>query len=698
MFERSVREAIIKTSAAIVVLLLAAHGATAQSQYPPLQSSNFKLSAPQGFGDSQNSWAWSMAWFKGKLLVGTNRAEQCVTSAAQALGSLGAYPPSDPNISCTPDPNDLPLRAEIWSWSPATKTWTRVFQSPQDVPIPGANPLKYVARDIGFRGMNTFTEPDGTQALYVGGCSSLPIHPGVPGGRLLRSTDGVNFTPVPQHSATVLGNLGNACFRGIDTFNNQLVAVAGTWKGMGVVVESANPSQGDNSFQQISPTGQQVYELAPYNGSLYVTFVDQTNGFSVAKTDGRPPYTYTTVLPNGGYRSRYPNPIALSMQVFGGHLYVGGDGVQRTAGLKAQGAELFRINPDDSWDLVAGESRSTPAGQKNSLSGLGIGLGWQLNDHMWRMRIYDGRLYLGTFDAATSLRTFPSTVRYVTPEMGFDLWWTTDGDYFTMVDQTGFQDEFNIGARTLLDTPYGLFLGSANDSYGLKIYQGVPATMGGLMLGRPGSPSYLTTPDPPQGLQVEGSRSGPNLLSWNPPQRGATRYHIFRWTFDTHTGITPSSPNDGPVAAPVVYEEIAAIDKTYYADTNVSPNFDYAYQVKAEDAKGNLSGPSNYVSYPANTPPPTFLLILDFVRQLAANGKFTSPGAEQQIEDLLTKAQNAALQNDFSTLLALWQTVQANGTQFLPAYIVEDLKIAVGRLLNRTQLVQGGLLPLGALQ
>jgi hypothetical protein len=680
-------------------LLLAMPGLRAQSQYPPLQTSNFTLSAPQGFGDRQNSWAWSMAWFNGKLLVGTNRAEQCVTSAAEALGNLGAYPPSDPSISCTANPNDLPLQAEIWSWNPATNAWTRVFQSPQDVPIPGTNPVKYVARDIGFRGMNTFTEPDGTQALYVGGCSSLPIHPGVPGGRLLRSTDGLTFTPVLQDAGSFLGDLGNACFRGIDTFNNKLIAVAGSWKGMGVVVESANPKQGDNAFQQISPANQQVYEIAPFNGALYVTFVDETNGFSVAKTNGLPPYVYTTVLPNGGYRQWYPNPIALSMQVFQGRLYVGGDGIQRTAGLQAQGAELFRINPDDSWDLLSGQSRNTPVGQKNALSGLGIGLGWQLNDHMWRMRIYDGRLYIGTFDAATSLRIYSSTVRWVTPEMGFDLWWTADGTYFTLVDQTGFGDEFNIGVRTLMDTPYGLFLGTANDSDGLKVYRAVPATMGGLMLGRPGSPTYMTSPDPPQGLQLEGKSGGPMLLSWNAPLRGgAVQYHIYRWTFDTHTGIAPSSPADGPVAAPVAYQDIGVTTKTYYSDNSVSSNYDYAYVVEAQNAQGTLSGPSNYVSYPANNPPPTFLLVLDFVRQLAANGKFTSLSAAQQIENLVIQAQSAAQQGNFSALLALWNTIQSQGTQLLPSYLVQDLTIAVSRLVNRTQLVQGGLLPLKALQ
>ena len=37
----------------------------------------FRQAAPQGFGDRQNSWAWSMYWWKGKLYVGTNRAWHC---------------------------------------------------------------------------------------------------------------------------------------------------------------------------------------------------------------------------------------------------------------------------------------------------------------------------------------------------------------------------------------------------------------------------------------------------------------------------------------------------------------------------------------------------------------------------------------------------------------------------------------------
>ena len=58
------------------------------------------------------------------------------------------------------------------------------------------------------------------------------------------------------------------------------------------------------------------------------------------------------------------------------------------------------------------------------------------------------------------------------PEYGFDLWWTQDGAYFSEVDQQGFEDGYNMGVRTLVSTPLGLFLGSANPFFGLNVYKG----------------------------------------------------------------------------------------------------------------------------------------------------------------------------------------------------------------------------------
>ncbi|HEU4759245.1 MAG TPA: hypothetical protein VFT91_04605, partial [Dehalococcoidia bacterium] len=96
-------------------------GPAAVIQQTPLDSNDFVLSASQGFGDRQNSVMWSMKWFKGKLYVGTNRSWLCWSYASFVttvpfLSYL--YPPRDPDTVCPADINDLPLRAEIWAWTP----------------------------------------------------------------------------------------------------------------------------------------------------------------------------------------------------------------------------------------------------------------------------------------------------------------------------------------------------------------------------------------------------------------------------------------------------------------------------------------------------------------------------------------------------------------------------------------------------
>ncbi|HUK15220.1 MAG TPA: hypothetical protein VLW65_02345 [Bryobacteraceae bacterium] len=440
--------------------------------------------APQGFGDRQNSYAWSMAWFNNQLFVGTDRAQACVGAAGHYVQDGSSYPPPDPDISCPSTLPELPptLQAEIWSWNPITSVWTRVFQSPLSVPMPPW-PHVFTAPDGGFRGMATFVEQSGTQALYVGGFSPIEVWPKLPGARLLRSTDGVNFSPVPQDPGTFLGDLHTQSFRDIVTYNNKMYIVAAdvaplNSKPLGwELLEAANPEQGDNAFQVVSPPGMPVSEIAPYNGHLYVGYRNEDTGFEVDYTDaqGTLPYTYVPVITNGGYKT-FPNHEILSMIEFNGSLYLGGNGVYINGPYGINGAELYRINPDNSWDLIVGVSRNTPDGPKPSLSGLGPGFGWNLNDHMWRMAVFDGCLYVGTFDDSTLFRNTPPYSQEVAPELGADLWSSCDGIHFSAIDTRGFEDEFNYGFRTAVSTPYGLFFGTANPYYGTEIWQGIPET------------------------------------------------------------------------------------------------------------------------------------------------------------------------------------------------------------------------------
>jgi hypothetical protein len=465
---------------ALPLLLLVSETGQAQSS---LTRDDFMQVSLQGFnGDRQNGYAWAMQWFNGNLLVGTDRAQSC-TNTAQDHNSNPAdpYPPTDPDIYCPPLISQLPalLQAEIWSWSPVTGAWTRVFQSPLNVLVPGYK--EYTAPDTGFRGMGVFTEADGTQALYVSGASASALWPKVPGARLLRSTDGVNFNPVPQDAGTFLGDLHNQSFRDIVTYNGNfyIVAAAGFIDGASgsswQLLESANPEQGDNAFQVIPPPmpGMQVCEIAVYNGYLYVAYRNEQTGFEVYYTNAQSPYTYTQVITEGGYAT-YANHEILHMLEYNGGLYLAGLGVRPNGPFKINGAELYRINPDNSWDLIVGAARSTPNGEVTPLSGLGLGFGWNFNNQFWRMADYNGCLYVGTSDESTVFRDNPQYAAFVGPELGADLWSSCDGVHFSAIDINGFEDEFNYGYRTFSVTPYGLFVGTVNPYFGLQVWLGVP--------------------------------------------------------------------------------------------------------------------------------------------------------------------------------------------------------------------------------
>ncbi len=467
----------VKVLASIVVVVLfvgatqmVGHGQTTSGL--PLLPHNFVQAAPQGFGDRQNSWAWSMIWWRGKLYVGTNRNWMCVQAAMNAYAFPGIpYPPNDPDLPCPPQWEDLELQAEIWRWTPETDTWERVYQSPNDIEIPD-HPGKYVARDIGYRYMRVFTEPDGTEALYVTGVSARSYIKGIPPPRILRSTDGVNFEPIPQDPGTFLGDLDTIDgidmngFRTLKTYKGRLYTTVGRIYGNGILLEAENPAGGNDNFRQVSPPGMTIFEVEPYNGFLYIGTTDLYNGYSILKTDatGEPPYSFTPVVTNGGYRKPRPSGSVLSMFVFKDRLYVGTD----------RPAELIRINPDDTWDLIIGTPRDTPDGRKEPLSGMGDGFGNWLNWHIWRMGEYNGWLYVGTYDGSTTFHTISWLEPILRPYMGFDLYASQDGVHFTKITTTGFDHMFDCGVRTLESTPYGLFLGTANPYYGLRIWRGVP--------------------------------------------------------------------------------------------------------------------------------------------------------------------------------------------------------------------------------
>ena len=142
-------------------------------------------------------------------------------------------------------------------------------------------------------------------ALYAFGVNSTILwdRTKLPPPRILRTTDGINWAPVPQTPGTFLGDLpfnpDHSSFRSPVSYNGKMFVLSGPVFGQGSLIASANPQQGDNAWFLAAPAGQLFYELAVFNGWLYIGGFDPTNGYTIFKTkaEGPPPYTLTPVVP-----------------------------------------------------------------------------------------------------------------------------------------------------------------------------------------------------------------------------------------------------------------------------------------------------------------------------------------------------------------------------------------------------------------
>lgn len=445
-----------------------------------LAGPEFARVAAGGFGDGGNSYAHSMAWFRGKLYVGTVRHLLCLLKSSQPPL------PHFMNPWPVPYPDDifsLDLRAQIWCYEPQSDVWERVHSSPVVVGPSGHE----VPRDLGYRGMAVFQgTSDPAPSLYVTTVSSDSRGPG---SHVLRSTDGLRFEAVSEPG---LGDPNISSLRSLVSFEGRLyVSPTGNRQAWNVapsaeVIGSRDPVSAP--WERVSIPGfgdssnESVFEMEHFGGYLYAGTFNSRSGYQVWKTkaEGEPPYSWTKVVGSGAYRGHL-NEAATSMCAFGDALYVGSGiqngGYDRTNRIGPAAGELIRIYPDDTWDLVVGTPRSTPDGAKAPLSGMGPGFDNFFNGYIWRMAAHDGWLYVGTMDTSVFLpyasraRLPPwlqrlirqvgvyELVRY---EGGFDLWRSRDGIRWTNVTRTGFGNPCNYGARTMVSSPCGLFVGAAN--------------------------------------------------------------------------------------------------------------------------------------------------------------------------------------------------------------------------------------------
>ena len=670
------------------------------------QQPGFTRVATGGFGDQHNTFAWSMAWFNGKLYVGTGREVNCVGAADAAIktGIPTLYPPiiSD----CPSDYHLLQLQAEIWQYTPQTNAWVRVYQSPNSLTTTSnAGKTVSTARDIGFRSLAVVTERSGTQALYAGGVTSGEMFEpnqtvgGWPPPRILRSVDGVTWAPLPQDAGTFLGDISQPAPTGVadQTFqvysiragsqlNGVLYLQVGDYSGVGRVIASVpgtDFSQGDNNFQLVSPPAETlpIWDLLPFNGFMYAnsgapyTAGIPTTQYGVWKTNGQgaAPYTWTPIIDsNGGFAQGLIAPYAISMQIFsdptgcpatagtvpggaGGCLYIGTDYPNEMVRIHPDTTGQVQVNnpdgsPDtvDSWDLVVGNPRTIPPGYPGAgqliapLSGIGqyFDNGW--TEHFYRMGVGGMGLYMSTLDRSVNSSYTNGYSAVAAQEYGADLYRTNDGIHWTVVSKIGMGDGYNIAGRCFQPTPFGLYWGTLRETGGAQVFMIDNTNLDfnqdhvidqkdvNLMTARlntkarPNDPMDLdqdgritsadiqllktqctypncavpavqpasTTLGVPVLHSAPGPLGGTVSLDW-PAIPNAKDYLVYRYNMVLASNIGTPYGYPGPVTF------VTRVTTPTFSEPSPSTNLQLLYFVRAEDANGNLSAPSNIVGGPS---------------------------------------------------------------------------------------------------
>ena len=443
-----------------------------------LTQGNFRQLAKNGVGDPANAYVHGMTWFEGRLYCGMTR---------NSFKLLKLFPPIDPPalepwpVAVPPKVQDLDMQGQIWRWTPGTDSWELAYRSPM---IPGKQG-EPAPRDLGYRGMTVFQgKSDHKPMLYVSTMSTVlrgcAAH-------VLRSEDGLNFEPACEPG---IGNPQISTFRELVGFDGWLYAppagegIQFNSNRTGVLKRSKDPATKeweiacDLGFGD--PTNNGIFMMTVANGQLYAGTFNQFEGYQVWTTPpcGDGPLQWRKVISRGGYRGPL-SEIAMGMVEFNGALYVGSSiqngGYDRTNLVGPGAGEIIRIWPDDSWDLLVGSPRETPDGMKRPLSGMGPGFDNIFAGYTWRMCVHDDWLYVTTFDWSVFLqyahRPSPTAKKLVgalsfeqLAEVGggFELWRTKDGVNWQPVTLNGMGNPYNYGGRTMVSTPHGLALGTAN--------------------------------------------------------------------------------------------------------------------------------------------------------------------------------------------------------------------------------------------
>ena len=243
----------------------------------------------------------------------------------------------------------------------------------------------------------------------------------------------------------------NTGIRGMTVFDGKFIASCVGLNGP-YILESTDPSAGQSSFKKIATKedlfnypayhftdsiyGGSIWEMVEFNNSLYVALCTGTlenkpdeksmQSFAIVRGDRKSDGTWkwTPVVGDKADGAKYTFGIdpertragACNLVVYKDHLYIGEyedieialndllfkANIEFMANNLEQSVSLYRMDKDENMELVVGDA--TKMFPKGGISGISSGFGHRENQYIWQSKVYDGKLYFGTFDSSSLLQ------------------------------------------------------------------------------------------------------------------------------------------------------------------------------------------------------------------------------------------------------------------------------------------------------
>lgn len=302
--------------------------------------SDLTATSGKGFGDYLNKYAWSMAYFKGHLYVGTW------------------------NITTLGVPSLINGGAEIWRLEDEDSArWIKVLDM-------GEGPIDD-RMNMGFREMKEYNGK-----LYVGSFNIVQKE-----SSLWESEDGFTWAKLKtfeSDSIRAMAVYDNKLFFSTTSEFGRNGSGAGLWYFDGKDFMSVYSNKMTGGFGAIYV----------FKGNLYFTEWSNTNPLTMTALSPLPPQR---LFKYDGKKVEsvlelYDGQWMITLEEFGGYLYIGtngffGGGVPQSFNLRRS------ATPDDpdSWETIVGEGGIYPAG-----------FDYRDNYYAWSLEKYNGKLYLGT--------------------------------------------------------------------------------------------------------------------------------------------------------------------------------------------------------------------------------------------------------------------------------------------------------------